>query len=625
MFYKNLLKSSILLLLPAIGMSQTNYGLTDKYTGLETESQDFFARDISVFGRYLFAGAPDHGDGAVYVFDTINDIQLHELKPLATGDFSEFGLSVAGDRNNIVVLANKKNSLKQFLYVFDTNSGQQLLRFEPAGSINNSFFSKQSLALLGNTIVAGYDQSVIGGSVAYLFDVQSGQQLLQFSGSDTNTSDSFGNSVAISSNYLVVGAPKASSLSGVGGQVYVFDRNGDELHILNAFDGETGTAFGESVAVHGNTIVVGATVSTNDLGVKTGAAYVFNANNGAFKFKISPNDLGHLDRFGDSVDVRGTTIAVSSRRAGEAIYVYSTASPGLVATLSGSTSIWGDVQIWGDRIFGADHFGGSSCDAPQTGAVLEFTKNASNADLSCSNVPKCNGISATIVGSVNAEQLRGTIGQDVIVGLGGDDIIFGLDGADYLCAGDGNDTVYGGNGDDFIDGGDDNDLLFGQSGDDFLLGSLGDDRLIGGDDNDTISGEEGNDTLLGGNGDDQLDGGLNNDNLNGGNDDDSLLGQNGNDRLVGGAGADQLNGGSGDDVMSGQAGNDRLEGAGGEDRLVGGTGDDILLGGTRDDILFGQDGNDRLIGGPGIDILNGGAGVDTCPQDTGQNTELNCE
>ncbi|HJR79399.1 MAG TPA: ExeM/NucH family extracellular endonuclease [Anaerolineales bacterium] len=115
----------------------------------------------------------------------------------------------------------------------------------------------------------------------------------------------------------------------------------------------------------------------------------------------------------------------------------------------------------------------------------------------------CNGLEATIVGTVGNDNLVGTLGNDVIVGMGGNDIINGGNGDDVICGGSGNDTLDGSNGndtllgglgDDIINGGNGNDSLDGGANDDILLGSNGDDSLTGGTGADSFSGGTGVDT-----------------------------------------------------------------------------------------------------------------------------------
>lgn len=82
----------------------------------------------------------------------------------------------------------------------------------------------------------------------------------------------------------------------------------------------------------------------------------------------------------------------------------------------------------------------------------------------------CEGRAATIVGTIDADDLVGTSGPDVIVGLSGDDTIHGLGGDDLICPGLGTDTVAGGSGrDTFVwNPGDGSDLLDGNGDRDVL-------------------------------------------------------------------------------------------------------------------------------------------------------------
>ena len=96
-------------------------------------------------------------------------------------------------------------------------------------------------------------------------------------------------------------------------------------------------------------------------------------------------------------------------------------------------------------------------------------------------VPECNGLAATIVGSSGPDEILGTPGADVIVGLGGDDAISGQGGADVICGGPGNDLLLGNGGDDVIRGG---------SGVDRVREGPGADQLFGGRDLASVSARE---------------------------------------------------------------------------------------------------------------------------------------
>ncbi len=89
-----------------------------------------------------------------------------------------------------------------------------------------------------------------------------------------DASDEFGYSVAVSGDTLVVGA---SFEGGQVGAAYVFDRNQGgadtwgQVKKLTASDGAADDQFGASVILSGNTLVAGALAKASS----TGAAYVF--------------------------------------------------------------------------------------------------------------------------------------------------------------------------------------------------------------------------------------------------------------------------------------------------------------------------------------------------------------
>src|SRR5689334_16752663 len=100
--------------------------------------------------------------------------------------------------------------------------------------------------------------------------------------------------------------------------------------------------------------------------------------------------------------------------------------------------------------------------------------------------PKCDGRTATIVGTTGDDVIMGTAKPDVIVGLGGNDTVDGQGGDDVICGSDGADTLLGGPGADRLFGGRDaytrnaagaaltGDVLDGGPGDDVLDGGYDD-------------------------------------------------------------------------------------------------------------------------------------------------------
>ena len=152
-------------------------------------------------------------------------------------------------------------------------------------------------------------------------------------------------------------------------------------------------------------------------------------------------------------------------------------------------------------------------------------------------LPKCEGVTATIIGTPGSDLIRGTSGPDVIVRGDKKDLIYGLSGGDRIC-GDGIDDIRGNGGDDQLFGGANVDVVAGGNGNDFIDGGKPSDALKGG---------KGLDTIEGRGEDDLLRGGEKKDIIRGQGGDDDLRGESGNDKLRGGKGDDSLNGGAGSD------------------------------------------------------------------------------
>jgi hypothetical protein len=130
--------------------------------------------------------------------------------------------------------------------------------------------------------------------------------------------NSMGYSVAISGNTVVVGSPSTNDNTGAA---YVFVKpptgwvNMTPVAELTASDGAFGDLFGSSVAISGNTIIVGAPANPNNNDEQVGAAYIFveppgGWRNGSQTAKLADGAIA--DYFGISVAVSGQTAIVGA-------------------------------------------------------------------------------------------------------------------------------------------------------------------------------------------------------------------------------------------------------------------------------------------------------------------------
>jgi hypothetical protein len=158
--------------------------------------------------------------------------------------------------------------------------------------------------------------------------------------SNTNAGDYFGWSVGVSCDTIVIGARfEASAATGVNGDqenndssksgaAYVFVRVGStwvQQAYLKASNTDSLDFFGWSVAISGNTIVVGANGEDSDArGVNSdpdnndapssGAAYVFVRNGTTWSQQayLKASNTDYADFFGEAVAISGDTIIVGA-------------------------------------------------------------------------------------------------------------------------------------------------------------------------------------------------------------------------------------------------------------------------------------------------------------------------
>ena len=135
-------------------------------------------------------------------------------------------------------------------------------------------------------------------------------QRQELTASDGASGDEFANTVAVSGNTAIIGAPYKNSYQGAA---YVFTCSGTpctwtQQQELTAADGAHGDVFGYSVAVSGETAIIGA-IGNNS---SRGAAYVFTCSGTPCTWKQRQELTAY---YGASGDVFGTRVALSGAMA----------------------------------------------------------------------------------------------------------------------------------------------------------------------------------------------------------------------------------------------------------------------------------------------------------------------
>jgi hypothetical protein len=311
--------------------SGTTWAEQQHLFGVETvQRNDTFGASVAVRGDAIAVGAPAHefqpgvaNHGAVYLFARTGSTWARQQK-LLHSDFAPdaLGSSVAFDGSSVVAGAPSKASARGAAYVFvpelvDPN------RINGAETTQVSFFG-ENVEIDGDTAVVGAAFDTVNGvqtGAAYVF-VRNGSawtQQARLVPPDGLYSDHFGMAVAVSGNTVVVGAydHKVGANDGQGA-AYVYVRTGTTWALqqkLTAADGEKFDQFGLSVAVSGDTAVVGAVGddgnATND---NRGSAYVFFRAGAAWsqQGKLTADADAAVSGFAAQVAVSGDTAVVGS-------------------------------------------------------------------------------------------------------------------------------------------------------------------------------------------------------------------------------------------------------------------------------------------------------------------------
>ena len=173
----------------------------------------------------------------------------------------------------------------------------------------------------GDTAVLGAvndDDTGTNSGAAYVF-VRSGTTWTQqdkLLASDGIGNESFGFSVALSGETALVGASKATAPLSQSGAAYVYVRSGSswtQQDKLIPDDPEGFSGFGLSVGISGDTAVVGKFVDST-FAFAAGSAYVFSRSGTSWaqQDKLTPADRAAQQEFGHSVSISGDTVVVGA-------------------------------------------------------------------------------------------------------------------------------------------------------------------------------------------------------------------------------------------------------------------------------------------------------------------------
>ncbi len=416
--------------------------------------------------------------GAAYVFIRNGSTwsQQAYLKASNAEDFDQFGHSVAIDGDTIVIGAPAEDSpIRSFIdpqsdnsspnsgaaYVFSRtgNSWSQQAYLKASNVWSGSQFGI-SVAIVGDTVVIGSigenrtvdeyneDEEHIfadaGAAYVFIRNEASWSQQARLKASNTERGDRFGQSVAIDNNTVVVGANHEQSASreingdqdnndaDSAGAAYVFTRSGSKWSqqaYLKASNADKFDQFGISVAIAGNTVVVGADgESSSATGVngnqnnneilESGAAYIFKRSGKTWNQQayLKPSNSHTFGQFGHSVAIAGNAVLIGAFGERSNAGVVNNEQTNIKAEFSGAAYVFTrSASTWSQQAYlkafnaeANDQFGKSVAidgDSMVIGARFEDSATGINGNQSNNDADNAGATYAFTVEGVNAKVL----------------------------------------------------------------------------------------------------------------------------------------------------------------------------------------------------------------------------
>lgn len=299
----------------------------------ESGEHDCVGRSVALDGDTLMAGAKGDDDfgsnsGAVYVFRREGTKWVKEAKLKASDaeidDF--FGFSVGVDGDLAVVGAwqeDDRGNGAGAAYVFRRIDGawkETAKITAPDGGPFDQF--GYASAVYGGTIVVGARSAKVGdvedAGAAYVFehDGRGWVQKAKLINETPATIDMFGGAVAVHGDTIVIGASGDDVAALNAGSASVYKRRGDKWvrqGRLLPTDPRPEDAFGFSVGVSSDTVMVGS-FRRDDAGADSGAIFAYERDGDGWTHtqRLVASDADHGELFGWSLDISGDKVIVGA-------------------------------------------------------------------------------------------------------------------------------------------------------------------------------------------------------------------------------------------------------------------------------------------------------------------------
>lgn len=278
---------------------------------------------VAISGEYAIVGGATKDDGRgtayIYHYDGSNWVEQQELS--ASDGSPSFGrvVSISADGYAIVGSLVSYHTGAVYIFHYDGTSWvehQKLVNKD--GALDDMFGSSVAIsgehAIVGASWTKDADRISVGAVYIFNFDGTNWVEQQKLSNNAASGGWYFGTSVSISGSSLIVGAPIYNGYTGLGGSAYIFKFDGTNWVMqqeLSSRHNMPRDGFGQSVSISGDNAVVGAPYNSG-VDFYTGAAYLFHNDGSGWveSMKLASDNLGFSTNYGKAVSISDNRIIV---------------------------------------------------------------------------------------------------------------------------------------------------------------------------------------------------------------------------------------------------------------------------------------------------------------------------
>ena len=289
-----------------------------------------FGGALAIQDSLLVAGAPgetingNSNQGAVYIFELTDS--WHYVATLTASDgqvHDFFGGSLAISGSNLVVSSIGDFGGSVYFFQKEDDVWVQRQKIRPANISPVGKFGS-SLAMLGNDLIVGaWSHSLNNPDEGLLYHFALAGDVWSLTQEITPPVQSpglkFGVDLALSDDFLAVGASGSDSGLKESGSVFLYRRFADDYHYSADIKPPVSTSFqlfGESVDLDGHQLIVGSKMYVNSAGVAVGATFIFDLESElpVLVAKLESPNAEKNDLFGHRVAIENDLAVVTALR-----------------------------------------------------------------------------------------------------------------------------------------------------------------------------------------------------------------------------------------------------------------------------------------------------------------------